>query len=218
MKRGFKILMAIIFTALMLFSFCACNAAKPIEQNLFVMLVEATATPDSQEGTLRIGFTSNENAENKLNDVAVKLVKTREYSFLFYRTKYVYTTDTLKLVSAARNLILNSDAYSQEVKNVKDQNLKVLFRYVTIYKSVETNGSSFEQNKNFVHTWTFSPDDNFYIEMTQRAEFRAVWYALLIGAAILALLVSVPLTIIRSRKKFDKTENEKDILIEKQNK
>lgn len=219
-KNIISVSMRMIATFIFVFallSFSSCNAqfVSESKESYYAYIIEGFATDDSASGYVRIGFTADDATKNIMPNVEVKCEKFVKQTFWFTYSNYVYSVDGKAVESNVLGYVADFSGETDEekeiavrLKNVKSENLKVLYQYATIYKSTTSSGTVIKQNRNYIHTWEFGLGENVGVEIRLRNEIRASWYTVVIGAALVVLSVVVPLTIAASKKRKERKDEE----------
>lgn len=192
----------IVVAALLLFLFAACafaprGAAAAEEEGSFVYLY---AMDKTEEGEVRAYFTTAQ-VEQAYAAVPcdISVYVTEEGAF-YYRSHYDVTFDSGEAARAALSA-------APEEWGVTEDNLKIVFVYATIYRTLDSNAEKSEADGRYLHVLTATPEDGevVFAAGVRGAEYES-WYALLVGVAAAIIVVAVVLYVAARRAKCRKNQ------------
>lgn len=206
-KRIFKKKVAVTALALTLifavFALCACDKeeAPPAEYNLYYKGIAFDR--DNSVAYAVICLTGTE--EEKLDtELARRAQVTDGFWYINSLTTYSFNPSTLysELLAAVTqdDMVYDGIAYSD---------LKIMFAYDTIYKSVSSDGKIGKVKNVYRHS--YFPDesaDSFTAGFNRSVQNSANWYTVLISAGLAAGAVAVIITAGLKRSKWLKKKEE----------
>ena len=188
--------------ALLLFLFAACafaprESAAAEEEGSFVYLY---AMDKTEEGEVRAYFTTAQ-VEQPYAAVPcdISVYVTEEGAF-YYRSHYDVTFDSWEAARAALSA-------APEEWGVTEDNLKIVFVYATIYRTLDSNAERSEAEGRYLHVLTATPEDGevVFAAGVRGAEYES-WYALLVGVAAAIIVVAAVLYVAARRAKCRKNQ------------
>ena len=193
---------AAVVCALLLFLFAACafapqGAAAAEKEGSFVSLY---AMDKPEEGEVRAYFTTAQVAQRYAAGPCDISVYVTEEGAFYYRSHYDVTFDSGEAARAALSA-------APEEWGVTEDNLKIVFVYATIYRTLDSNAERSEADGRYLHVLTATPEDG---EVVFAAEVRGAeyesWYALLVGVAAAIIVVAAVLYVAARRAKCRKNQ------------
>lgn len=196
----FAVLIA-LFVSLFVFSACDGEDGE-------VYCAVAGYSYDEETDTVTVQINLQNSSGNAVAKAEYQREKTDDGFFDIYKTTY-------KLPADFWDKIRVRAVKDESLKKILDEkgadgeyNLKIVYVYATLYKSIYGDGEYAENGKTRMYVWQFADGDDAIMTLTQRTEDRAAWYGLLIGIFALATVIVSAVAI--AKRKGDKNERTKD--------
>ena len=176
---------------------CACNKEETkgdIEYGMYVKRFTYDADADTM--TAYVAITNDESLKLAGSSANWHYTKTTENVF-YDKYDYVISFSPQTIFSVVESSLTQEQRIVDEVEY---HNLKVVFEYATIYKSLEGGVEATKSGDNYVFDFPLDEtDSSFETQLSLRVQNSATWYGILVGAAI--LVFGIILTIVRVRRK-----------------
>ena len=200
-KCNIRVLSALFVAMICLFAifaFVGCDKKETVAPATYGIYLKGYAY-DEQTLTVTAHVALSGTSEQRLSGLTAAGERRAFNENLFYRrTNIRVELDAPSIYSAVR------EGMTQEVW-VKDQthyeNLKVVMRYDTIYKSIVTNGTRHSVSGGYVDLLELGEDGPQEFLISQRSQNSANWYSLLVAAGIAALAAGLAIYLAVAHKK-----------------
>ena len=196
----FAVLIALFVS---LFVFSACDG-----EDSGVYCAVAGYSYDEETDTVTVQINLQNSSENAVAKAEYQREKTDDGFFDIYKTSY-------KLPADFWDKIRVRAVEDEALKKILDEkgadgeyNLKIVYVYATLYKSIYGDGEYIENGKTRAYVWKFDEGEEVAVRLTQRVEDKAIWYGLLIGIFALATVIVAVVAIVK--RKGDINERTKD--------
>ncbi|MBR4800994.1 MAG: hypothetical protein IK048_04940 [Clostridia bacterium] len=136
--------------------------------------------------------------------------KKRDLDAFYYCYDYTVTFSPSTIFSVVENSLTQEQRI---IDGTEYNNLKVVLEYATIYKSVEGSEKVVKSDGYYLHDFPFEEtDESFQATLTRRIYNAAVWYGVLVAAAVAVFGMILAIVLLR-RKKYanerqERTESE----------
>lgn len=192
-KSFFKAITAFFILVLCTGMLFACDKQESEVQTEYGLYIsDLSYDEDSLTLTVHVGLGDG---NRKLDGITAH----REYALTRKNAYWNLVENTFTLDGSAIYSVVNS-ALTQDELNHDGKFyscLKIVFDYVTIYKSTKSDGNVTASGKNYVHSFTVTESGNTYAVLTRETPFTAAWYATLICAGIAVAAVAVAVMLAR---------------------
>ena len=198
MKKLVRAFLITILLMVVVTAFSACNDANNNADDgdtYFVKLSSCVYDEEESKVKAVMAFTLNQ-SESIGTLCHLTIEKSVDAWFETYSYRYVIEDNLYDNAAAAASVILEREVAKSE--------LEVSYNYVTIYKSFTSDGTVTKINKNYVHNWALNADEEAQLNIWLRTERREVWYAVVIGGAMVLTSVVVLSIFLYKRKNSEK--------------
>lgn len=199
-KRAKSIVLVLLTLVVIISScviLCACDKGETKGDIAYGMYVKRfTYDADADTMTAYVAITNDESL--KLAGAQANWHYDRTAENIFYdRYGYVVSFDPSTIFSVVESSLTQEQRIVDEVEY---HNLKVVFEYATIYKSLEGGVEATKSGDNYIFDYPLNEtDSSFEAPLSLRVQNTATWYGILVSAAI--LIVGIIITIVRVRRK-----------------
>lgn len=202
LKNSFlKAVALIIIVALCLCALTACSKNEDsgdTEYSLYIKSVEYG--DDGETLTVRVGLSATPRALNGI--AAERTYALNRVDYWWNEVENTFTFDGTALYGAVNAAVTPDE---REFDGVTYSHLKIVFDYVTIYKSTESQGTVTRSGKNYIHTFNVN-DGETACTLTRKTPYTAAWYATL---AVVGVVLAAALCFILSRGHYGGRKNER---------
>lgn len=184
-----------------LFSLSACDDVEQTSEYGYFLAVESVSEKDG-EVQVKLILSTAEN-DNTLDMVKANCFVAVERDGFFYdKAEYIFRLDGESIFSATEDfLALYGTNYAVE----DFSSLKIVFDYVTIYKSTKSDGVRLESGKKYVHSFEIENTDNVFV-LDRRIAHSSAWYGVTIIATVCAVGAVIAVAVIKRGKYGRKNE------------
>ncbi len=196
-KRGLSAAFAAIIFIFCVFTLVACDASDALRSSSSEYPLHLLGFSYSEEESVVYGVVGISGSDANLIDCP-KASATAQYvdeGPFFYRRDTRLILDPQAIYSAVTGAMTQEDWMHD---GLKYKELKIVFRYDTIYKSVTTDGQTVKSGKHYLHSYMLESDESEHtVLISQRTQNTANWYSVLIlcmlivGVAVVAAVLAV---------------------------
>lgn len=192
MKKLLTRLLLIVIVGALCVGFCACNKGKEQQGDNSVVYFTYIEY-DSAEAVMIAHISQSHSTASEAKNIALENVEFKRNSqsvqdgefWLNYEVNYFI--DGEQLFSVVNSFITQDDIIRDEI--IYDR-LKIVFDYVTIYKSTVSDGDVVKSGRNYVHKCEVTAQET-VLTFSRRSPYAASWYSLVVSIVLTVVAVGV---------------------------